>query len=52
MKFGQLTEYNKGNIFIQKPCRKWARETTIMLKIAFDVLPNFLFATSGTKRDH
>ena len=22
MKFGQLIEYNKGNIFLQKSCRK------------------------------
>ena len=23
MKFGQLIEYNKRNIFLQKLCRKW-----------------------------
>ena len=23
MKFGQLIEYNTGNIFLQKSCRKW-----------------------------
>ena len=26
MKFGQLIEYNKGRIFLQKLCRKWGRE--------------------------
>ena len=26
MKLGQLVKYNKGNIFIEKPCRKWGRE--------------------------
>ena len=28
MKFGQLTEYNKINIFLQDSCRKWGRETS------------------------
>ena len=28
MKFGQLTEYNKKNIFLQKLCRKCDRETS------------------------
>ena len=28
MKFGQLIEYNKRNIFLQKSCRKWGRETS------------------------
>ena len=28
MKFGQLIEYNKRNIFLQKLCRKWGRETS------------------------
>ena len=27
MKFGQLIEYNKRNIFRQKLCGKWDRET-------------------------
>ena len=27
-KFGQLIEYNQRNIFLQKPCRKWGRETS------------------------
>ena len=26
MKFGQLIEYNKKNIFLQKPCRKCGRK--------------------------
>ena len=28
MKFGQLIEYNKINIFLQKVCRKWGKETS------------------------
>ena len=28
MKLGQLIEYNKRNIFLQKTCRKWVRETS------------------------
>ena len=28
MKFGQLIEYNKRNIFLQKVCRKWGKETS------------------------
>ena len=28
MKFGELIEYNKRNIFLQKLCRKWGRETS------------------------
>ena len=28
MKFGQLIEYNKINIFLWKLCRKWGRETS------------------------
>ena len=28
MKFGQLIEYNKINIFLQKLCRKWGKETS------------------------
>ena len=28
MKFGQLIEYNKRNIFFQKLCRKWGKETS------------------------
>ena len=27
MKFGQLTEYNMRNIFLEKSCRKCGRET-------------------------
>ena len=27
MKFGQLIEYNKRNVFFQKICRKWGLET-------------------------
>ena len=28
MKFGQLIEYTKRNIFLQKLCRKWGKETS------------------------
>ena len=28
MKFGQIIEYNKINNFLQKPCRKWGRDTS------------------------
>ena len=28
MKFGQLIEYNKGNIFLQKLFRKWVKEAS------------------------
>ena len=28
VKFGQLIKYNQRNIFLQKPCRKWGRETS------------------------
>ena len=28
MKFGQLIEHNNRNIFLQKSCRKWGRETS------------------------
>ena len=28
MKFGRLIEYNRRNIFLQKLCRKWGKETS------------------------
>ena len=28
MKFGQLIEHNKRNIFLRNLCRKWGRETS------------------------
>ena len=28
MKFGQLIEYNKRNVFLQKLCWKWGKETS------------------------
>ena len=31
MKFGQLIEYNKRNIFLKKSCEKWGRETSSRL---------------------
>ena len=38
MKFGQLIEYNKGNIFLQKLCRKWHMETSSRLLLIFKKL--------------
>ena len=35
MKFGQLTEYNKRNIFLQKLCRKWGKETSSRPQLSF-----------------
>ena len=28
MKFGQIIKYHKRNIFVQKLCEKWGRETS------------------------
>ena len=28
MKFGELIEYNKRNVFLQKSCKKWDRENS------------------------
>ena len=28
MKFGQLIEYNKINIFVRQPFKKWGRDTS------------------------
>ena len=35
MKFGQLIEYIKSNIFLQKLCGKWGRETSSRLLFIF-----------------
>ena len=35
IKFGQLIECNKINIFLQKSCRKWGRETSSMPRFVF-----------------
>ena len=35
MKFGQLLEYNKRKIFLQKLCRRWDRETSSRLLFIF-----------------
>ena len=32
LKSGQLIEYNVRNIFLQKSCRKWSRETKLYMK--------------------
>ena len=33
IKFGQLIEYNKRNIFFQKLCGKWGREISLKKEI-------------------
>ena len=35
MKFGQVIEYNKRNIFPQISCRKWVKETSSRPLFAF-----------------
>ena len=35
MKFSQLIEYDKRNIFIEKSCRKWGKETSFRLLVVF-----------------
>ena len=35
MKFGQLIKYDKVNIFLQKSCRIWGRETSSDLVLFF-----------------
>ena len=35
MKFGQLIECKKTNIFLQKLCRKWAKETSSRPRFIF-----------------
>ena len=35
MKLGQLIDFNKRNIFLQKLCRKWVRETSSDLLFIF-----------------
>ena len=35
MKFGQLIKYSMGNIFLQKSCNKWVRETSSRPLFAF-----------------
>ena len=35
MKFGQLIEYLKRNIFHQKLCRKWGNETSFRPRFIF-----------------
>ena len=34
--FGLLIEYNKINIFLQKLCRKWGKETSSRLLFIFE----------------
>ena len=42
MKFGQLIEYNKINIFLQKLCGQWGMETKMFLKLHSINWPNFI----------
>ena len=44
MKFGQLIEYNKRHIFLQKLCRKWGKETS--LRPFFFKKKNLIFGES------
>ena len=44
MNFGQLIEHNKGNIFFQKSCRTWGRETSSRHIFAF--LKSFIWSKS------
>ena len=51
MKFGELREYDKINIFLQKPCRKWGKEASFELLIVFkkafyEIKPSGLFLVS------
>ena len=52
MKFGQLIEYIKRNIFLQKLCGKWGRETTIIMDIIFwdFLIPYQIFFSPQVKR--
>ena len=36
MKFGQLTQYDVVNIFLQRSCRKWGSETSSRLLFVFE----------------
>ena len=50
MNFGQLIEYNERNIFPQKPCRKWLRDTSSRPIFVFwsrDMLNFVFFKASG-----
>ena len=40
VKFGQLIDYNKRNIFLQKLCGKWGRETSSRPLFYFMKKPN------------
>ena len=44
MKFGQVMEYNKKNIFLQKTRRKWGRETRS--KLVFVLYKRFICGKS------
>ena len=44
MKFDQLTEYDKRNIFIQKFYRKWVKENSS--KLLFDFWKGFILDKS------
>ena len=44
LKFGQVIVYNNGNIFLQKSCRKWGRETSSRPLFVF--LKSFIWGKS------
>ena len=53
MTFGQLKEYNMGNIFLQKSCKKWSREKYLknqerVIKSLNQIKTTFLEGESST----
>ena len=46
MKFGQLIEYNKRNVFLQKSCKKWGSEASSTLFFFFFLKKNFKWGKS------
>ena len=44
LKFGQVIVYNNGNVFLQKSCRKWGRETSSRPLFVF--LKSFIWGKS------
>ena len=51
MKFGQSIEYNKKNIFLQKPCRKWDKETGFQTYFLFFKKALYMWEESGLQLD-
>ena len=52
LKFVQLIEYNQGNIFLQKSCRKWSRETLVELYKSFLKWPWLMFVVLKILDNH